>query len=103
MNAIFAVAFFEAIGQSLIAYAHKKKSVAYVILAMVSYCFVTLFLYIANHYKGVGMVNALWSGMSIILMIAIGRFFFAEKIKPGEWIGIGLILSGILLIQAIQD
>ena len=51
--------------------------------AVVAYC-----IFLAYNYKGVGMVNTLWSGMSILLMIAVGIFLFKEKIRLIEGIGV---------------
>lgn len=60
---------------------------------------VTVFLYVAYSYKGVGIVNALWSGLSILAMVAIGTLVFKEKIKAKEWIGILFILVGLVTLN----
>lgn len=96
--AILFVALFEAVGQTCIKLAHMYNKL-YMILAIISYAIVSFFLYVSYNYKGVGIVNALWSGLSIILMITIGLLFFKEKIGKREWLGIILIISGLLLIN----
>lgn len=48
---------------------------------------------------GMGIVQLLWSGLSVISVLMIGHFMFGEKIHSNEWIGMILILSGVIITQ----
>jgi hypothetical protein len=52
-----------------------------------------------REYKKLGIINSLVGGLGIIFVILIGRLFFNEKITHNEYIGIFLIILGILIIQ----
>lgn len=95
---ILCVAIFETAGQSFLKLANTRKTTIYFILGIASYAFVSTFLYLSYTYKGVGLVNALWSGISILMMMLVGYFFFKERFATTELIGVGLILAGIIVI-----
>jgi multidrug transporter EmrE-like cation transporter len=46
-------------------------------------------------YKGMGIVNVLWSGLSVLIIVSTGVIFFEETITWLDKIGIALILMGI--------
>lgn len=88
----------EACGQSIAFLAHKNSKIILLLLSWLFYLFVVYFLYRVYEYKGVGYVNILWSGMTTLLMILIGYFFFNERFKKAEWIGAGFIIVGMLIL-----
>lgn len=92
---ILLISIFEAIAQSSIKHAHDNMY--YLFIGILFYIFVSLLIYKAYKHKGLGMVNAIWSGFSIIIMLCIGIFIFNEKIKNNEVIGIIFIIIGIIL------
>lgn len=100
---ISAVAIFEALGQSMLAWARKSKNNYWIFVGMSCYCVVAYGLYMAYKYKGVGMVNALWSSISILLMVTIGHTFFKERFDIYELTGIALIILGIIAINMGGD
>lgn len=96
---ILVVAIFEAFGQSFLAWARKTNKIYWLFIGIACYSVVAYGLYMSYQYKGVGIVNALWSSLSIVLMVAIGHILFHERLSRNEWIGIGLIIAGILFIN----
>jgi multidrug transporter EmrE-like cation transporter len=99
---VFLISLCEAAGQSIAYHAYQKSSHILLAFSFVFYIAVVYLLYRSYAYKGVGFVNILWSGMTTILMIAIGYFVFHERLTTVEWIGAGLILAGILLMTLHQ-
>lgn len=93
------VCIFETLAQTSVKWAHDKKNVLLVSISVLCYAAVSAFLYKAYAYKGIGMVNVMWSGMSILLMLSIGYFIFGERISYSEWIGVLLISLGIVIIH----
>lgn len=47
----------------------------------------------------IGIVYAVWSGVGIILTAIVGYFVFGQKLDLAGFIGIGLILAGVLVIN----
>ncbi len=47
----------------------------------------------------VGLVYAIWSGLGIFLIALIGYFVFGQSLDLPAILGMGLILSGILVIH----
>ncbi len=102
-SAILMVSAFEAAAQTFIATARKSQgNIPILLLGMACYCGVAYGLYLSYQYRGVGIVNALWSSLSIVLMLIIGAALFNEKLKIREWIGIALLISGIIVIEYHQ-
>lgn len=47
----------------------------------------------------IGIVYAIWSGVGIVLIAAIGYLVFEQKLDLPAVVGIGLILVGVAVIQ----
>lgn len=103
---VLAVSAFEALGQSSAQLGRNcvtdnshARAWAFLTLAVACYAGVTYFLFVSYQYKGVGIVNAMWSGLSILLMMAIGFVFFNERATRREYLGVLFIFAGVLLIN----
>lgn len=93
---IFIISACEAVGQSIAFIARQAHSMPLFLTSWLVYIGVVYFLYLAYGIQGVGFVNALWSGMTTILMIVIGKLFFKEKLVLRQFFFIGLILVGMI-------
>ena len=51
----------------------------------------------------VGIVYALWSGLGIIFIAIIGFVVFGQKLDLAAVAGLGLIISGILVINLLSN
>jgi small multidrug resistance pump len=47
----------------------------------------------------VGIGYAIWSGIGIVLISIIGHYFFKQHLDLAAYLGITLILAGVLVIQ----
>ncbi len=47
----------------------------------------------------VGLVYAVWSGVGIVLTAIVAYFAFGQKLDTPVMLGIGLIISGVLVIN----
>ncbi|MDA0722207.1 MAG: SMR family transporter [Proteobacteria bacterium] len=47
----------------------------------------------------VGVVYAMWSGLGIVMITAIGYLVFGQRLDLPAVVGIGMILCGILVIH----
>jgi multidrug transporter EmrE-like cation transporter len=96
---IFFVVLSESIAQYNIKESLIKKSNLRFVFAMVAYCFVCLFLrQIYNNKGSIGIINVLWSVLSIISILFIGIVFFHEEINNWDILGIFLSLLGLYFI-----
>lgn len=72
------------------------------ILVVVGFSGSLYFLNLTLKYIPLGVVYALWSGLGIILIAAIGYVVFRQAIDIWAWLGMGLIIAGIAVIQLLS-
>jgi small multidrug resistance pump len=70
---------------------HKLQAV----IALVAYGLSFVFLTLALKYLPVGLANALWAGVSTILIALAGMMFLKEQVSLVQWIFILLIVIGL--------
>ncbi|HEY9017142.1 SMR family transporter [Thiomicrospira sp.] len=51
----------------------------------------------------VGVAYAVWSGVGIALITLIGWAVFSQTLDWAAWVGIGLIISGVLVLQVFSS
>lgn len=95
---ILFIVLFESIAQFHIRKGRELKSVVYAGIGLASYCVVAALLYKCYEFEGIGLVNLIWSVLSIVSMTLIGHMFFDEELNKFDLIGIGLCLTGMYLI-----
>ncbi|KQT45981.1 hypothetical protein ASG47_13645 [Devosia sp. Leaf420] len=69
------------------------------IVVVVGYCITFYFFSLALQTIPVGIGYAIWSGVGIILVSIIAYFAYGQSLDLPALIGIGLILSGVLVIN----
>lgn len=67
---------------------------------VVSYSVVCYLLLLSYNYKSMGLINVMWSGLSVLAVLAAGVLFFHERITTMDAVGVVLTLAGIALIVA---
>ena len=60
-------------------------------------------LAIVLRYIPVGVAYAIWSGLGICLIAAIGFFVFGQRLDIPAMIGLAMIIAGIVVIQVFSD
>jgi small multidrug resistance pump len=68
-------------------------------LMAVCYAGAFYFLSIALRTIPVGVAYAIWSGLGIVLITAIGYFAFRQKLDAPALVGLGLIIAGVAIIN----
>lgn len=68
-------------------------------------CFATAFYLLSLTLRTfpVGIMYALWSGLGMVLITTIGVFFFKETLDAAAYIGLGLILTGVIVINMFSN
>lgn len=89
----------ELIGQSCLKYLNKNPSkYHYYFMAVLFYSIICYLLLESYKYKSMGLMNIIWSGISILIVITVGITFFGETISFSDKIGVFFVLLGLFFI-----
>ena len=72
-------------------------------LVAFSFSFYAIILYLllkSYNYSDFAITNALWDSGTVIGTGLVGYFYFGEKFKWQELVGLGLVVTGAILIGA---
>jgi multidrug transporter EmrE-like cation transporter len=50
-------------------------------------------------FEGIAIINALLAAIGILIITAIGVFYYKEKLNKLQYLGIALVIGGVLLVQ----
>lgn len=67
--------------------------------SIVGYLVTFYFLSLSLRVMNVGIANAIWAGLSIILVCILAAIFYGERLDAPAIIGIAMIMGGIVLIH----
>ncbi|MBB93782.1 MAG: QacE family quaternary ammonium compound efflux SMR transporter [Rhodobacteraceae bacterium] len=73
------------------------------ILVVLGYGAAFYFMALTLRVMPVGIVYAIWSGLGIVLIALIGLVVFGQKLDLPALLGLGLIISGILVIHLFSQ
>lgn len=93
---------FETIGTSALQASHQFTKFWPSVLVVTAYAAAFFFLAMTLKTMPVGIAYALWSALGIVLISLIGFVIFGQRLDLPAIIGIGLILIGIVIIQAFS-
>jgi multidrug transporter EmrE-like cation transporter len=100
LGIILLISICELFGQSCLKYFNKnQEKTHYYFLAVLFYSIVCYLLVQSYKYKGMGIINVLWSGISILVILSSSMVFFGEEITTMDKIGVVLVVLGIFLIS----
>lgn len=51
----------------------------------------------------VGIAYAIWAGLGVVLVTLVGWFVFNQKLDAYAFLGIGLILAGVLVLNVLSS
>lgn len=72
------------------------------IFTVIGYAGAFYFLSLTIRTIPLGIAYALWSGIGIVLITAVGFFLFKQKLDIPAIIGIGMIVLGVIVIQVFS-
>lgn len=73
------------------------------VLVVLGYAASFYFMALVLKFMPVGIVYAIWSGVGIALIAAMGKVLFNQQLDLPAYLGIALILIGILVIQLFSE
>ncbi len=93
---VISISISECLGQSCLKIYHKAPEKTHLYIAgVLFYTIVCALLVMSYKYKGMGLINVLWSGLSVLVILSTGVLFFDESITHMNMIGAGMIVAGI--------
>ena len=92
------IVFSEGCAQYFIKQSKCTKDRNYCLVALGFYAVVVALLYATYDHVPMGMLTALWSALSIVTVSVIGAVAYHERLKPLDYAGFGMIVTGVLLI-----
>jgi small multidrug resistance pump len=69
------------------------------VFVVVAYGFSFYLLAVTLRYMPVGVVYAIWAGLGIVFISAIGYVVFGQKLDTPAVLGMAMIIAGIVVIQ----
>ncbi|TCN32512.1 small multidrug resistance pump [Sinorhizobium americanum] len=90
---------FEVLGTSAMQAAQHFTRLAPTVLMVVCYAVAFFFLSYTLRYIPVGIAYALWSGLGIVLISAVGYITFGQKLDLAAIVGLALIIAGVLVLN----
>lgn len=68
-------------------------------IVVIGYAIAFYFLALSLKQIPIGVAYAVWAGLGIVFISVIAWFLYGQKLDTAALIGIGLILSGVLVIN----
>lgn len=92
----------EIIGTSALKSTEGFSRLAPSLVTLVAYALAFYFLSLPLRTMPVGIVYAIWSGTGIVMLAAIDLFWFRSRIDVAGFVGLALILAGVLVINLMS-
>ena len=89
----------ETIGTTALQASQQFTRLVPVVIVIVAYGASFFLMSLTLKVMPVGIVYAIWSGLGIVLIAAIGFIVFGQRIDLPAVLGMGLIIAGILVIH----
>ena len=69
--------------------------------AVVVVCYSLAILGLAITFRTIpmGIAYAIWSGLGIVLISAVGWTLFGQRLDPAALLGLGLIVAGVVVVN----
>jgi small multidrug resistance pump len=91
--------FAEVIGTTALKASNEFTHLVPSVLVVVGYGTAFYFMAISMRVLPVGIMYAIWSGMGIVLVSLIGWLVYKQTLDLPSIIGMGLIISGVIVIN----
>ncbi|MBE2893629.1 DMT family transporter [Spirabiliibacterium falconis] len=92
----------EVIATSFLKSTHEFTRPIPTALVLMGYGLSFYFLTLSLRSLPVGIAYAIWASLGIVLVTMFGWLFYQQKLDTPAFIGIGLILSGVLVINLLS-
>lgn len=100
---IILIACCEVMAQSCANYASHEDNYLYVFLGGMFYTVLVYFLSRAHKTTPMGIVNAIWGGVSVVAIASTGYFWFGQKLRTDQVAMMGVIAVGIAYLAVSAE
>ena len=73
------------------------------VLVLIGYSAAFYFLSMTLDSIPIGIAYAIWSGVGVAAITLVSIFFFDQKIDTAGFIGIGLIVAGVIVLRIFSE
>lgn len=73
------------------------------IIVVAGYAIAFYFLSLTLKAIPIGIAYAIWAGLGVVLVAVVGVFLFDQKLDVAAIVGMGLILSGVLVMNLLSN
>jgi len=94
---------FEVIGTSALQASESLTRLVPSLIMVATYAASFLFLALTLRTIPVGIAYALWSGIGIVLIAAVGWLWFKQPLDLPALIGLGLIIGGVVVVNGFSQ
>ena len=94
---------FETIGTTALKASDGMTRLAPSLLVVLAYALSFWLLALVLRIIPVGVAYAIWSGLGICLIAAIGWVVFGQRLDTPAILGLGMIIAGIVVINVFSD
>ncbi|MBE2897068.1 multidrug efflux SMR transporter [Pasteurellaceae bacterium HPA106] len=92
----------EVLATSFLKSTHEFTRSVPTVLVLMGYGLSFYFLTLSLRSLPVGIAYAIWASLGIVLVTLFGWLFYQQKLDIPAMIGIGLIISGVLVINLLS-
>ncbi|MEM9473973.1 MAG: SMR family transporter [Pseudomonadota bacterium] len=90
---------FETIGTSALQASQQFTRIGPTLIVIVAYAISFYLLGLSLKFMPVGVVYAIWSGLGIVSITAIGFLVFGQRLDAPALLGMAMIVGGVLVIH----
>lgn len=73
------------------------------VLVICAYAISFYLLALTLKYMPVGIMYAIWSGLGVVLIAGIGFLYFGQRLDAPAFLGMAMIVGGILVIHLFSE
>lgn len=100
---LFTAIALEVVGTTFLQRSQQFTQVVPTLIMALCYAASFYFLSLALKTMPLGIAYAIWSGLGIVLIALIGLTVFGQKLDLPAMIGLGLIVSGVVVVNLFSD
>ncbi len=72
------------------------------VMVVIGYGMAFYFLSLTQNVIPMGVSYAVWSGVGVALISLVGWIYYKQALGPGELIGIGMIVAGVVVLRVFS-